>query len=211
MTTRTAVRREELRAALVDAAERAIAARGLGGLRARDLARDVGCALGAIYNAFPSLDALVFAVNARTLREIDAFISARQGPLSGRTAAERAVAELAALAVGYVEYAAANTPRWRALFDHRMTSAEETVPAWYAEEQVRLFSRIEGPLAMLRPELDGDALALSARTLFSGVHGIISLGLEAKLASLSLAVLRNQVEEFATILGRGLAAAKTRS
>lgn len=47
-------RRERLRMALIDAAEATIAADGLAALKARDLAREVGCALGAIYTAFPT-------------------------------------------------------------------------------------------------------------------------------------------------------------
>ncbi len=46
-----------LREALVSAAERTVAAQGLSGLRARDLAREAGCAVGAIYTVFPDLDA----------------------------------------------------------------------------------------------------------------------------------------------------------
>ena len=63
----TEERREQLRGALIDAAETAIAEGGLSALKARDLARTVGCALGAIYTVFPDLDALILSVNLRTL------------------------------------------------------------------------------------------------------------------------------------------------
>src|SRR5262249_10067582 len=62
-------RRRKLRDALIAAAERTIEADGLRGLRARDLALRVGCAVGAIYNVFADLDDLVFAVNALTLEQ----------------------------------------------------------------------------------------------------------------------------------------------
>src|SRR2546426_7778364 len=75
MSAKTAERRQELRGALIEAAERAIGKGGLEALRARDLAEEVGCALGAIYNVFPNLDALVFEVNARTLRAFEAFLA----------------------------------------------------------------------------------------------------------------------------------------
>src|ERR671932_555397 len=67
-------RRRRLRDALIAAAETMIRADGLGGLRARDLARAANCAVGAIYNVFHDLDALVLAVNAGTLDRIDAAI-----------------------------------------------------------------------------------------------------------------------------------------
>ena len=59
-------RRENLRESLVDAAERTITEQGLAQLKARALAQEVGCALGAIYNVFPDLAALIMAVNSRS-------------------------------------------------------------------------------------------------------------------------------------------------
>jgi len=41
-----------LRTSLIDAAERIIAESGLAALRTRDLAREVGCSVGTIYNVF---------------------------------------------------------------------------------------------------------------------------------------------------------------
>src|SRR5215472_11285808 len=67
----TEQRRRKLQDDLIDAAESAIAAGGLSALHARDLARAVGCALGAIYNVVPDLHALVFHVNSRTLAMIE--------------------------------------------------------------------------------------------------------------------------------------------
>src|SRR5579872_3237503 len=70
-------KREALKGALVDSAERIIAERGYLALRARELAQDVGCALGAIYTVFPDLDALVLAVKDRTLDDLEAQIAVR--------------------------------------------------------------------------------------------------------------------------------------
>jgi|SRR5579871_402727 len=205
MTPGTAERRLELRAALIDAAERTIAARGLEALRARDLAAEVGCAVGAIYNVFPNLDALVFEVNSRTLRGFEAFLSqAERAP--PRPDESPAVAELVHLALVYLGFALAHRPRWQALFEHRMAEPGE-IPAWYLAEQGRLFGLVEGALAEIRPDLDGARLMLFARTLFSGVHGIVSLGLDAKLAALPPAVLAAEVAAFVRVLGLGLLAA----
>src|SRR5262245_35377265 len=86
----TEQRRARLRDALVSAAERAIARQGLGTLRARALAQEVGCAVGAIYNVVEDLDDLVLLVNARTLaaleRELIAADRARE-PADGPNAA----------------------------------------------------------------------------------------------------------------------------
>src|ERR1700674_29931 len=114
MSTKTAERRQELKDALIDAAERAISGGGLAALRARDLAAEVGCAVGAIYNVFPNLDTLVLEVNARTLRSFERFLAdaQRTPPRSGESSA---VAELVHLALVYLEFAVEHGPRWRAL------------------------------------------------------------------------------------------------
>ena len=66
-TAKAELRRDQLRTALVAAAERTIKAEGLRGLRARALADEVGCSVGAIYNAVDDLDELILLVNTRTL------------------------------------------------------------------------------------------------------------------------------------------------
>ncbi|AWB22294.1 TetR/AcrR family transcriptional regulator [Methylobacterium currus] len=200
-------RRERLKAALLDAAERTIAESGLSALKARDLAKDVGCALGAIYTVFPDLDALILAVNLRTLALFDRAITAvriEPEPEGAASPAERdaAVETLVRLAVAYLHFAAGNPARWRALFQHRVTHA---LPGWYLVEQVRLFRYIEAPLRVLRPDLAEGERALLARSLFSATHGLVSLGLDEKLMVLSEPVLRGQIEIVVGALGRGLA------
>jgi AcrR family transcriptional regulator len=200
---KTAERREELRSALIDAAERTISRRGLAGLKARDLAEEVGCALGAIYTVFPDLDSLILAVNARTLAQFERFVKER-APAAARGSRHPAVDSLVDLALAYLTFAVENHPRWRALFEHRLNSPDEKIPAWYAEEQARLFRLVEAPLRELQPGLGEEELALFARTMFSGVHGIVSLGLDAKLMALPAPVLEDQVRKFVRILAAGL-------
>ncbi|QRE75375.1 TetR/AcrR family transcriptional regulator [Methylobacterium aquaticum] len=201
-------RRERLRTALIDAAEAAIADNGLSALKARDLAKEAGCAVGAIYTAFPDLDALILMVNLRTLALFERAITAvpiAPAPEGAATPAERdaAVETLIRLAVAYLHFAAGNRPRWRALFQHRVTT--HALPDWYLVEQVRLFRYIEAPLRVLRPDLRDRERALLARSLFSATHGLVSLGLDEKLMVLSEPVLRGQIEIVVGALGRGLA------
>src|SRR5688572_20925904 len=121
-------RRGALRESLVAAAGRAISERGVTGLKARELARETGCALGAIYNVFPDLDALVLAVNAKTLAELEAAL--RRAAASGVKGRAAAVDELVRLADAYLEFAAANGQRWRALFEHRSPPGKELPQAY---------------------------------------------------------------------------------
>ena len=179
---RHADRYTALREQLTDVAERTIAEKGLAALKARDLAREAGCAVGTIYNVFEHLDELVLCVGSRTLAMLEATLEPVRSPVR-HSSAEEAVDEIVRLALAYLEFAAAHTVRWRALFEHRMGEARP-LPEWFVEQQHRLFAQVERPLAALLPELDRDARRILARTVFSAVHGIVALGLEEKLVSL---------------------------
>jgi AcrR family transcriptional regulator len=197
----TAERHAALRAALIDAAERAVVRDGLAGLKAREIAREVGCAVGAIYTIFTDLDALALAVNARTLAAIDAALGAAT---DAQPAAPDPAAQFAELAGAYLDYAANNRPRWDALFAHRMADGRGA-PDWFRDQQTELFRYLETPLAMLRPDLPAAAVAALARTLFSAVHGAVSLGLDQKLGSVPPDALRAQTRALAAILADGVA------
>jgi AcrR family transcriptional regulator len=201
-------RRERLRTALIDAAEVIIARDGLATLRARDLAAAAGCALGAIYNAFDDLDAVVYAVNMRTLALLDRDL----GEAMRRASAARGVEDrdvgsdegrLIRLALAYLAIAATHGPRWQALFEHRLRDGQ-TVPPWYVAEQNRVFRLVEEPLRAIRPGLGADQLSQLARTVFSAVHGIVSLGLEQKLGRIPPRRLRHQLAAIVAALARGL-------
>jgi len=196
-------RHAALRTRLIDAAEYTIAANGLAALKARDLAREAGCAVGTIYNVFEHLDELILCVGSRTLVMLDAALSAvRSASPSGST--EAAVDDLVRLALAYLEFAATHTIRWRALFEHRMSEAR-ALPAWFVEQQQMLFTHVERPLLTLLPALEGDARRTLARTLFSAVHGIVALGLEEKLVSLLLPDLRSQLAATVRAIASGRA------
>ncbi|MGL4322385.1 MAG: TetR/AcrR family transcriptional regulator, partial [Paracoccaceae bacterium] len=68
--SKTSLRRDDLRQRLIDLAEAQIAAQGAGSLKARELAAQAGCAVGAIYNVFDDMTALVMQVNVRTFARL---------------------------------------------------------------------------------------------------------------------------------------------
>ncbi len=190
----TLSRHQDLHDALIAAAEAMIAGDGLDGLRARGLAEAVGCSVGAIYTVFPDLDALVLAVNARTLAAIDAALSGERPSDS--------VPHLVQLALAYLDYASGHRRLWAALFQHSLGG--QAAPEWYAVQQAAAFSHIEAPLAALRPDLPAADCALLARSLFSAVHGMVALGLDEKVATLPLPVLREQIRTVVEAVVRGL-------
>ena len=61
---------------------------------------------------------------------------------------------------------------------------------------MRTFQRMHAPLARLLPDRDSAEVGLLARTLFSAVHGIISLGLEDRLVAVPQKSLRSEIIKF---------------
>lgn len=191
-----AARHQALQDRLIAAAEATIAGEGLTAIKARALAVAAGCSIGAIYSVVPDIDALVLAVNGRTLDAIGAALA--NVPERGNPAEQ-----LVRRAEAYLAYAAANRPRWQALFQHRMPEGEP-VPADYTARQVAAFSFVEAPLAALLPALPPAKRTVLARTLFSAVHGMVELGLAEKVASLKPADLRAQIRIVVAAIAAGL-------
>ena len=192
-------RRAKLREALIEAAERAIATKGLGGLRTRDLADEIGIANGGVYNLVDDLDELILRVGSRTLARLDASLSLAEisGPSTPRETLVR-------IAVAYCDFAGENLELWRALFEHRMTPGKP-IPEWAVSEQMDLFRHIYRPLAVLFPKRTPDELGVTARSLFSAVHGMVLLGLEQKLIAVPIAALRREIAAIVRAMVAGLA------
>ncbi len=172
MAGKVSERRAALRENLVLIAERIIAEQGLGALRARDLAAEAGCAVGAIYNVFGDLTDLVLTVNARTFHRLGADVAAALAD-----APQDPVEQLVVMAQAYHRFAAENHLSWRALFDVERP-AGQAAPDWYLEEMGHLLTYIADPLAVIFPGRAADEHALLTRALFSSVHGIVLLGLD---------------------------------
>ena len=188
-------RRAKLREALIEAAERAIAAKGLGGLKTRELAQEIGVANGGVYNLVEDVDELILRVGSRTLARLDASLSLAE---IGGAAAPREM--LVRVAVAYCDFAAENLELWRALFEHRMQPGKP-VPEWAITEQMELFRHIYKPLAAL-------FLGVTARSLFSAVHGMVALGLEHKLIAVPIGALRSEISTLTRAMVDGLTAKK---
>ena len=193
-------RREKLRADLILAAERMVASRGLAGLKTRDLAREIGCANGAVYNLVADVDELILRVGSRTLLRLDEALSAAES--NGEPSPQET---LVRIALAYCDFAAENLQLWRALFEHRM-EADKTLPEWSIEDQMQLFRHIYQPLAALFPKRSREELGITARSLFSAVHGMVALGLEQKLVAVPLPALRKEIAGLVRAMIDGLIA-----
>jgi AcrR family transcriptional regulator len=175
-----------------------IASRGLAGLKTRDLAREIGCANGAVYNLVADVDELVLRVGSRTLRRLDEVL---------RTAetGEHPQETLVRIAIAYCDFAAENLQLWRALFEHRMET-DKALPDWSVDDQLQLFRHIYKPLAALLPKRGTEELGITARSLFSAVHGMVALGLEQRLVAVPLPALRKEIAGLVRAMIDGLIA-----
>lgn len=72
------------REALVDAAGRAIAERGLEGLRIKDIAAEAGMSAGSVLYYYPEMGELVLEVHRGA---VERYLAARQGAVDGATGA----------------------------------------------------------------------------------------------------------------------------
>jgi AcrR family transcriptional regulator len=172
--------RAALRDRLTTLAEMRIATDGIAALRARDLSREAGCALGAIYSVFGDLGDVVLAVNARTFDRLARVLGATD-PIPTDPDGSRAC--LAAMAVSYHAFARDNRHLWRALFGIGRPTGPRP-PDWYMDHMERIFRRIEATLIPLLPDTDDHGRRLAARTLFGAVHGIVQLSLDEAGAGL---------------------------
>ncbi|NNJ69050.1 MAG: TetR/AcrR family transcriptional regulator [Boseongicola sp.] len=189
MARDTTKRREALRETLTELAEAHVRADGLSSLRARTLANEAGCAVGAIYNVFDDMTGLTLAVNGRTFGRLGKHVSDAVAKVANAPPTDR----LIAMAIAYLEFASANPNLWRALFDVEM-STDRDVPEWYMQELGRLFAIIAQPLAELHPDPEPGEIDLMTRALFSSVHGIVLLGLENRISAVPRERMEGMIE-----------------
>ena len=194
--------RQRLEPRMIDIAERLITTDGLAAVQARRIAQEADCSVGTIYNVFGGLDGLIIAANTRTLKALgEKLETAGRGAHASASLEDR----LMALALAYCDFAYQQNKRWRALFDHRMEPGRP-VPDSYRAEQAQLLVLVEGCLTGYIA--DPAERASAARALFSGVHSIVWLALDNKLASLGPDETERQVRFIVGAAARGLAAAR---
>jgi AcrR family transcriptional regulator len=202
MSSKIADRRERQREALIEAAAAAIALGGLRNLKAREIADEIGCAVGAIYNLVEDMDEVALRVGMRTLARLDKAL-ARAAVSHPLTSSPEAVERLVAIAIAYCRFASANKNLWRALFEHQMAN-DKPVPLWFVEEQMRLFEHPLSPLRLLMSKAEEAAVLMMSRTLFAAVHGIVVFGIEERMISVPRVSLEQSIANFVRISCSGL-------
>jgi AcrR family transcriptional regulator len=185
------------RQALIEVARREIEANGLISLKIRDVASAADCSIGSIYNEFGDFDGLILTVNRETVQRLDTVLSA--------VPAQNAVDHLFGLAGAYLGFFTEHPNLLRSLFEHRMEN-DRPFPDDLLEMVMRTFALMHEPMVRLLPDMDPVEVALLARTMFSAVHGIISLGLEERLVAVPPKSLGAHVTRFVRthLIGMGI-------
>jgi Uncharacterized protein conserved in bacteria len=166
--------REEIRGMALAAAERIVAQQGYTGLSARKIAAEIGYTVGSLYLVFRNLDDLILHINVRTLDQLSSTLD--------QAIATCAQPEACLIALGraYIRFASEQRHRWRLIFEHRLPE-DEALPAWYKDQVMGLFDKVERQLSFLAPQHSRQEIGLAARALWGGVHGICVLALTGKL------------------------------
>lgn len=182
-------KRAALSVKLIDLAEAKIASEGMRAVTARYLAAEAGCAVGAIYTIFDDMNQLFMAVNMRSFAALAEQVrSALQenDHLDAR-------AKLVLMGHQYAEFALRNTKTWSALFELPM-NVESNVPAYYSDNVAALLGIIAGPMREVFPTHSDEEVMRITKTVFSSVHGVVTLGLERRLSAVDFDEMNRMIE-----------------
>lgn len=172
--SKRAIAQQDIKEKLIIGTLEALEQSGVQGVKARDVAKYAGCAVGTIYNLVGDLDDLILLASARTLEEfrifaISAYEEARKGGANDRDL-------LIALAGAYIDYSAAHPRRWQANFELTF-DAESDYYRTYVSGQKDLIIIIVSVLMRVADHKSEKELASIARALWASVHGISMLAM----------------------------------
>ena len=188
----------DLRRALLDAAWRLVAEKGLAALTLREVARAAGVSHAAPYHHFPSRTALLDALAEEGFAGLDramgeAMGEAKAGPAAGGPAEVGQTPRpvdgadvMVRIGRAYVDFACAHPEQLQVMFRPRHHDSEGPPPPALAEIGAKAYGHLADAVRVcqaqgLAPAGDPDELALSAWSL---VHGFASLWSQGQLRAL---------------------------
>jgi len=174
--------RDEMREKLILATIDRLDASGISGVHARDLASEIGCAVGTIYNLVGDLDNLILLACARTLEEHQVYVTNYFSEEKAKGATNLQLLE--ALGASYVDFSSLHRLRWQAVFEVRYEE-DSDFHKTYATGQRQLLSLIVDVLKDINSDVDEKELADIGRALWASVHGITMLAVSNPRGALS--------------------------
>jgi AcrR family transcriptional regulator len=167
--------RTELHELILAEGQAQMTAIGFAQFSARAVAKAIGYTVGTIYNVFGTHDALVLAINARTVEQWTAELRARLDAVSDDRIDE--------LVRGYFDFALSNRHAWAAIYDHRLPEGVE-IPEWYVSTVGELTGTMRREVQRVLPEASRDDVAALSRSLLASVHGHCVFALNGVFAQL---------------------------
>jgi AcrR family transcriptional regulator len=186
--------REELHQMMLDAARHVAATDGPEAITARRIAGDIGYSPGTIYQLFDNLDALIVALKSLVLSEI-------LERLYAITMTGKVEQDVLALVDAYLAYERDEPALWRSLFDLSLPGGSP-FPENFAQQIAGGLARVERALTPLGLS-EADRIT-AARTLWAGLHGIISLARNSGLAHSGAGSAEALAHHFAVTYLKGL-------
>jgi len=159
--------REELREIIVAAGHRHMEEVGFAHFSAREVAKRIGYSIGTIYNVFGSYDALILAINGRTLALWRDHLRRRLAAVGEPSPPHE---RLAAAITAYFEFATGHRHAWAAIYDFRLPEDCTPPPEYQAEVRAIFDVVVQEVRAALTPERKDLAEHLT-RSLLATVHG----------------------------------------
>jgi AcrR family transcriptional regulator len=167
--------RAELRELILAEGHRQIGDAGYAAFSARAVAKAIGYTVGTIYNVFGTHDALILAINARTVEQWTADLRRRLEDVEGD--------RIAALVRGYFEFALSNRHAWAAIYDHRLADPAD-IPDWYVTVVGELTGTMRREVQRVLPDASREDVAALSRSLLASVHGHCVFALNGTFAQL---------------------------
>jgi len=169
---------------------------GYAGLNVRKIAKDIGYSVGTIYNLFENFDTLILHLNGRTCDDLYDHLQQSRNSKNPEK-------NIKALTRAYIDFLQKHPKQWAVLFEHSMSGGAD-LPPWYLEKLYRPMGLLEKEVATLTPGQSPEKIKMTARILWSGLHGICSLSLENKLDILTPQPVTAVVEQFVEDYLRGI-------
>lgn len=173
MARRSDHTREQLREIILAEAHRHMAEVGFHRFSAREVAKRIGYSVGTIYNVYGSLDALLVAVNTRTMADWTRHVE-RALARSGRD-------RLRTLVEAYFDFAERHRWSWSAIYEHHLPDGE-SIPADDAAVRGRLTGIIADEVARSVPDAPAHEVQALTRSLIATVHGHCAFALNGNFA-----------------------------
>jgi AcrR family transcriptional regulator len=192
---------DELRELILSAATSLVVTRGLAGLSARLIARDIGYSPGTLYNIFDDLDDIILTMEARLLDRLAVALAAV--PPSPDP-----VQHICDLATAYLAFSQDKPRLWNLLLEHHMPN-DWKVPSAFQARLDALLLVVERALTPLIPSSTPEQRTNITRGLWAMVHGVSSLATADKLTHVSAANAPELLDELVRTDLAGLSARAT--